>query len=117
MGDLVATDVTVTLASRERDIGHGAIRKNISIATVKFGDGSKSYPAGGVPMPAIGRFGFQREVKFAIPMPSAMDTYVYKYDATNNKIAMYDAGTSVEDSAEYSGNPAERSVVLLMIGE
>lgn len=113
MGNLAATDVTVTLPSRDRDIGHGALRKEVSIATVTFGDGALTYPAGGVPMPAIGSFGFKREVKIVLPMVSAMDIYVYKYDATNNKLAMYDINTG----AEYSGNPAARSIILFMVGE
>lgn len=113
MGNLAATDVTITLPSRDRDVGHGAVMKNVTLATVTFGDGSSAYPSGGVPLPAIGEFGFEREVQLCLPMVSAMDIYVYKYDATNNKLAMYDINTG----AEYSGNPASRSVVLLMIGE
>lgn len=113
MANLAATDVTVTLPSRDRDIGHGPLMKNITIATVTFGDGSLTYPAGGVPMPAIGDFGFQREVQIALPMASALDIYNYKYDKTNNKLGMYDINTG----AEYSGDPAARSVVLLMVGE
>lgn len=117
MANLESTDVTVTLSSRDKDIGRGRLNKNISIATVTFGDGSKTYPAGGVPMPSIGNFGFQRAIDFAVPMVSTPDIYLYKFDITNHKLVMYDAGTSSENAAEYSGDPAERSVKLFLVGE
>ncbi len=94
MTALASSDVTVTLSPRDKDIGHGALVKNISIASVAFGDGALTYPTGGVPLPAIGRFGFLREVKFcAIEQPYG-NGFVYKYDGVNNKLKIFTLGVT-----------------------
>jgi len=99
MTALASSDVTVTRSIRNLDIGHGALSKNMSIVSVTFGDGSLTYPSGGVPMPAIGNFGFQRQVDFtAIQQPSA-NGFVYKYDATNNKMKIYTQGVVTGSTA------------------
>lgn len=110
MTDIAVTDVTTIVVSRDCDIGHGSIMKNITIATVTFGDAALTYVAGGVPMPAIGAFGFKREIQFcAIQAP--LNVYKYTYDKTNNKIYISDA------AAEFSGAPAATTLTLLLIGE
>jgi len=99
MAGLTSSDVTVTRSVRDRDIGHGTLGKNMTIVSVAFGDGAKTYPSGGVPMPAIGNFGFSRQVDFcAIQEPSG-NGYTYKYDATNNKIRIYTQGVVTGSTA------------------
>ena len=39
MGDLVATDVVISVPVDKRDIGHGALQKNVTIADLTFGNG------------------------------------------------------------------------------
>ena len=112
MTALASTDVTVTTPARDQDIGHGSIMKNISIVTVAFGDAALTYAAGGVPMPAIGAFGFQREIQAGIIIP-ALNTYKYVYDPTNNKIYISD----VNGGAEFSGAPAATTLTMILIGE
>ena len=91
MTALASTDVTVTVNSRDKDIGHGALSKFMGIATIAFGDAALTYPTNGVPLPAIGRFGLQRQVDIGIVEPPPGDGYVYKYDRTNHKIVIYTA--------------------------
>jgi len=89
MTALASTDVTVTVNSRDKDIGHGALSKFLGIATIAFGDAALTYPTGGVPLPAIGLFGLQRQVDIGLVEPPYGDGYVYKYDRTNHKMLIY----------------------------
>uniref|UniRef100_A0A6M3IFG3 Tail protein n=1 Tax=viral metagenome TaxID=1070528 RepID=A0A6M3IFG3_9ZZZZ len=57
MGALVSTDVSLSL-SRER-LG----RLTRSYGTAVFGGAALTYPFGGVPLPAIGKFGFSKEIE------------------------------------------------------
>lgn len=91
MTALASTDVTVTVNSRDKDIGHGALSKFMGIASIVFGDGALTYPTGGIPLPAIGRFGLQRQVDIGVVEPPSGDGYVYKYDRTNHKVLIYTA--------------------------
>ncbi|MFH1952578.1 MAG: hypothetical protein ABIL06_13275 [Pseudomonadota bacterium] len=116
MTAFASTDVTVTIASGNGDIGHGAIGKNLTIATVTFGDAALTYATGGVPMPAIGSFGFQKDITlFLIQQPNA-NNYHYRYDDTNNKIKIYaDTGTLAELANDTA--PAAISLQCLIGGE
>ena len=125
MTALASTDVTVTVNSRDKDIGHGALSKFMGIATIAFGDGALTYPTGGVPLPAIGRFGLQRQVDIGLVEPPYGDGYVYKYDRTNHKIVMYQQ----KDPADTGGadialpelgtgvTPAATTLKMLFVGE
>jgi len=119
MAAFASTDVSVTIHARDRDIGHGSIMKNVSLASITFGDGALTYATGGVPLPAKEQFGFQKEIKFlAIQQPVA-NGFIYKYDADNHKIKIFtqgfttgstaaasnENGALVEDSAGSEGTP------------
>lgn len=105
MGNFAATDVTITISSRNRDLSLGGFGPRAAIATVAFGDGVLTYAAGGVPLPAIGSFGFKRELSFVgIQQPSANGLF-YKYDATNHKLKIFTQGI-VTGSVGATVNPA-----------
>jgi len=91
MTALASTDVTVTVNARDRDIGHGALGKNMGVASIVFGDGALTYPTGGVPLPGIGSLGLLRQVDIGIVEPPPGDGYVYKYDRANHKLLIYTA--------------------------
>lgn len=112
MAALTSTDVTVTVSIRDRDIAHGSSGKNISLASVQFGDGAKTYPTGGVPLPAIGNFGFQRQLDFVGIQEPSGNGFHYKYDSTNHKIKVFTQGVrtgSTAATACESGALAENS--------
>ena len=92
MAAITATDVTVTVSGRDKDIGHGRLGKNVTIASVAFGDGSLTYPTGGVPLPVIGMFGFQRVIDFCSIQEPVANGFQYKYDSTNHKILIFTQG-------------------------
>jgi hypothetical protein len=78
---LASTDVTVTVNER-RIYGTGKKRRNR--VTLTYGDGAKTYPTGGVPMPAQGSFGMTRQLDYlSVIDQSVADGFVYKYDVTN----------------------------------
>ena len=86
MANLASTDVTVTIAQANRHI-LGKIK--MAEGTVAFGDGALTYPNGGVPMPAIGNFGMNKELSSLNIMDSSADGLIYKYDQDNHKIKIF----------------------------
>jgi len=99
MTALAATDVTVTLGVRDRDIGRRGMSKNMAIPTILFGDGALTYPAGGIPLPAIGKFGFQRQIDFGSIEQPPGDGLIYKYDRANHKLRVYSQGVTTGSTA------------------
>ena len=103
MADLAASDVTVTMVRKDK------MRKTrMNLVTIAFGDGAKTYPANGVPMPALSsrKFGLEREMDLQF-LEVPQDGYVYKYDRTNRTIRMYQsAGFTPAVSAITAGTPA-----------
>lgn len=92
---LAASDVTVTV--NERRIVGKKRRNRVSIA---FGDGAKTYPAAGVPMPGAGSFGMIRQLDYVLLYdPSNPDGFIYKYDATNNKMRIWSQGLNTGATA------------------
>jgi len=92
MPPITSADVTVTVSAPDRDIGGGGVFKNITLASIAFGNGTLTYPTGGVPLPAIGNFGYKRELKFVgIQEPSA-NGFVYKYDDAAHTIKIFTQG-------------------------
>lgn len=93
MTALAATDVSVSISSRDLDfINAGASTKKFVIADITFGDGSKTYPTGGVPLPAIGNFGFRRQIAMGVVEQPASNGFIYKYDRANHKIKIFTQG-------------------------
>lgn len=99
MAHFASTDVTVTIASRDREIAGAAAGRNMSIAAVAFGDGALAYDTGGIPMPAIGSFGFRNEIKMGLIEQPPANGFIYKYDAANRKIKIFTQGITTGSTA------------------
>jgi hypothetical protein len=82
MAYLAATDVT--LAGKFNKLG----KKKMFEAALTFGDGALQYPAGGIPLPAIGRFGMYTAPDMVISQPD-ISGIIWKYDKTNHKLKAY----------------------------
>ena len=92
---------------------------------ITFGNGALTYPAGGIPLPAIGNFGFLRGIDFmAIQQPR--QAYSFRFDKANHKLMMLDFGdaTSVQTSDYANGSevptstaPSSTTLALLLVGE
>lgn len=99
MAGIASTDVTVTISARDKDVAHGRASKNITVASVTFGDGVLTYPTGGVPLPAIGRFGYQRSVDFVGVQEPITNGFRYQYDGTNHKLKILTQGVVTGSTA------------------
>lgn len=85
MAALTADDVTVTISQRNVEDRPGFLRH--VIAELTFGDGTDTYPSGGIPLPAIGNFGFKKGIAFGIVMPAVnASMFDYRYDVDNHKL-------------------------------
>jgi hypothetical protein len=91
MAAIASSNVTVTVNVGNREIAGGGAGKNLTLATVAFGNAALTYPTGGVPLPDKSRFGFHRAIEFAA-IQGPLDGFVYKYDAANHKIKIYTQG-------------------------
>lgn len=92
MADLTANDVTVTLT--DQDVDFMTFNK-VVMPKIAFGDGAKTIPAGGIPLPDLNHFGLHKEIKRGRVEHQA-DGYIYRVDRENHKLmvffADYDAG-------------------------
>ncbi len=116
MADLTADDVTVTLPLADRHFP--PIPLILSFPTITFGDGAKTYPAGGVPLPAAAKFGVKAIKRFHIQQPA--NGYVYKYDSANHKLLVFQGDYSEAADGplvEISGAPTQVSLELTVYGE
>lgn len=83
MGALASTDVTVTIEFKDR-----TMRRRRNEVKLVFGDGIKTYPTNGVPLPAKKAFGLHTVIG-RVDIQQPINGYVYKYDPTNHTIRIY----------------------------
>ena len=123
MADLVAADVTVNLATlntvagndsnRGYDIQIFGRRKEAHVA-IAFGDGAKTYPAGGVPMPGFASFFLTRNIDDVILTDEGVGTALaIKYDKAAKTIRLYNAGAELTASVDA---PAAMTVYAYVTG-
>ena len=114
MADLVAADVTVT---PQTNIGlnpyiHGP--KRYCSVKITFGDGAKTYPSGGVPMPGFASWGLTRNIETVfLDDPGSPSAYTHKYDRANNKIRIYSAGAELTAAVDA---PAAQTLYGIALG-
>jgi hypothetical protein len=90
MADLVAGDVTYTIQSESRA---GVRPQRVNVVKIQFGDGTDTYPAGGVPLTAS-KLGLPEGVVEALALFDDDDGsgIVWKYDFATNKVRGYVQG-------------------------
>lgn len=84
MANLAATDITVTFLQQRRN--NGRSYNNIQLT---FGDGAKTYPAGGVPI-SIAALGCPNVVESLDIFDGGIGGYTWSYDRTNQKLVAAD---------------------------
>lgn len=97
MTAIASTDVTITLAAQNVDVMPGM--KTVCLPTIAFGNGTLTYPTGGVPLPAIGKFGMKRELQRLLLQQPSANGFVYKYDSANHKIKIFTQGVTTGSTA------------------
>ena len=114
MTDLAASDITVSIPVRDRDIVPAG-PKLLSVAKITFGDAALTYPTGGIPLPAIGKFGCRKEIRAVFFCGTSTTGYTYQFDKTNHKLRAWTADG--DGAAEASGAMAAQSIDMLIVGE
>ena len=109
MADLTASDVTVTIGIGDND--RTVLGNKVVCATLTFGDSSKTYPTGGIPLPSIGYYDLYFAIRFAPPVFSG--GYLYSVDIANHKLYIWD----LAGAAQYTGAPASTTVKLMLYGQ
>jgi hypothetical protein len=121
---ITATEVTVTISQRDVEDRPGFLRH--VIADITFGDGTDTYPAGGVPLPAIGVFGFKRSISIGlVEQPIASNAlYEWRYDRSAHTLLACGASafsTIIAASKFYEVAatmcPPETTVRVIFFGE
>ena len=100
MADLISSDVTVTvdLSNRKRD---GKRKKHIG--TIVFGDNFTTMPPEGIPLPAIGEFGFIRQLDSLEVFPTeGTSAELYQYQATTHKLVPLEVSVDADTEAKVS---------------
>lgn len=115
MADLAASDVTVTLSKRSR-----IERARVAWVTIALGDGAKTVPAGGVPLPTpLSKYGMFKEMDLFIINPVASG-YPVEYDKANHKLLYYIGDYSNANDgpllAATGAAPAAHTLRALVIG-
>ncbi len=117
MGALTAADVTVVVTETTR-VG----KKKLLHGTIAFGDGSKTYPTAGVPLPAISSFGLlqQLDVLMIFGINELTTDYVYRYNKSAHKLLMYEEEATAAGGplleCDTSEAPAARTLNFFAIG-
>jgi len=86
MGDFVASDVTVTCPPAGRCVLPPKTKLNF--INIAFGNTSLTIPAGGIPLPAKGFFGMNKDLA-ALVVISGYGPYQFVYDPDNHALLVY----------------------------
>ena len=88
MPAIASTDVTVTVERVDRN---NKVKRNR--VKVVFGNGTLTYPSGGVPLPSAQSFGMRQALINLVPVDMEdAQGIVWKYDFANNKLRGYIQG-------------------------
>jgi|LGOV01.1.fsa_nt_gb hypothetical protein len=103
MADLTSSDVIVTMHPGDRNI-LGKLRMNIG--SMAFGDSAKTYPFGGIPLPAIGQLGLNKGIKALDIVASIGCGYEFRHDKANGKIKLFGPAPPIvyEEAQTITGN-------------
>ena len=98
--DLTANDVLVVLPSAS--VYYPPVPLIIAAPAIHFGDGSKTYPTHGVPMPSINAFGMKKALgRLFIQQPP--NGYIYVYDPAYHTIRIFQGNGGTISGATFAG--------------
>jgi hypothetical protein len=113
---LAASDFTVVVERKEIVAPQRRYRVKLT-----FGDGAKTYSTGGIPLPAIGKFGMKRFLQFLNLVDNSFDGSTWKWNRTNSTLQLFveaAVGTNTilaEATAAYAV-PANTVIVVEAVG-
>lgn len=89
MPNIAASDVTVTVLN-QRKLGDS---RNLNRVRLAFGDGTLTYPAGGVPI-TKGKFGCPAVIESMTIVDKGTSGYDFMYDQSAEKVVMFRTSSS-----------------------
>ena len=114
MADLTAADVTVALVHKDL-----TQRRRLNLVTITLGDGAKTVPAGGVPLPALSKFGMHSDLQLFFMNPNVSGLPA-DYDKTNHKLVYWMGNYDAADGpliAATGQAPAAHTIRALAYGK
>lgn len=117
MPALTANDITVTVDQR----WISGVKRHVK-GRITFGDGSLTYPTGGIPLPAKDKFGFVRQIDdITITGVNGLTTdYVASYDRANHKLQLFEEESTAAGGplpeADTAEAPAARTYYFEAVG-
>lgn len=116
MADIAAADVTYTLQEGTAELTGGS--KYRAVFSVAFGDGTDTYPSGGVALTKA-KLGCPTTIEaLNFVEPNAADGFLYKYDASEEKVRIYqgdNAGTAASALVEFVGGTTAVPATTLLV--
>ena len=116
MTAIAASNVTYTLLKQSKAENN----EKVFLVQIAFGNGTLTYPTGGIPLTNVGLWGFPNYVRSVVFADSSNgDGYVYKWSQTANTIRIYQSAAqsaSPQALAEISGAVAATTVVAEVRG-
>ena len=106
--NLVAADVAVTLLPEDMDYSPQAKTESLPDITFGAGDGSLLYPALGIPMPDLSKFGMRKEIK-RVRIEQPANGFIYHFDRANHKLRIFQVAAdpgAPSIAAASAGTPA-----------
>jgi len=112
MAALTASDVTATILDRD------ATRRGrrVNLVQLVFGDGAKTYPATGVPLPAKEKLGMVQQVLRLFIVEKPVNGYDYFYDKIHHSIRIQQSASHTHDLLVKGGITADEDLGVLASG-
>lgn len=82
--------------------------------TLDFGNGSDTYPTGGIPLDKQG-LGLPNYIRFLNVIDSSGDGFVYKYDAANEKIMLFVEDDNASELVELANSETPQSTIIVQV--
>lgn len=122
MAAIAASNVTFTPSGRSNAASIEDNSGRYKVFTVTFGNGTLTYPSGGVPLSGLSKVGFPNTVGSVILEDSgSADGFLYKWSKANNTVRIYQspalAGLAGLTEFTTSATPAATTLVIRVYGK
>jgi len=117
MADIAAADVTYTQVEGSQKASPSEPRRS-AVFNVAFGNASLTIPAGGIPLTKA-KLGCPTQIDELYIIDDARNGYMYKYDATNLKIQVFQGdsdGVADGPGVEVTAAPAATTLKVKVVG-
>jgi len=115
MAALTANDVTFIAGGRSAAPSVTEDSTRTQGFGVMFGNGALTYPANGIPLSKLSKLGFPYIIQSVIISSMGTDGYLYKYDAVNNTLRVYQEADAAGALAELGALDVVPTALLTIV--